>query len=218
MAAFSKELALACSSALSHLRHRLFWYLLALLLVAASALLLLPHDAAWSQSQRALDPTWTPLARKLSFWGDYLTGTVPVAALLFLMGRLLSRPAWKRAALACLLAASLAGLSANVLCFTLGRPRPCTSLPDGFYGPSHFGKYDYRSFPSGHSATSFGTATAVAVALPELGLPCLIFAGGVAWSRVELGRHFPSDVFVGAALGIAFGIAFGSGARSGARR
>ena len=128
------------------------------------------------------------------------------------MGYLYKKAAWRHAAIACILAASIAGICANTLSFGVGRPRPSTGKPDGIYGP----RYDYnsyRSFPSGHAATSFGTATALAVTLPPVGIPCLIFAGSVGWSRMELERHYPTDVLVGACFGIAFGIAFGKAAR-----
>jgi undecaprenyl-diphosphatase len=85
----------------------------------------------------------------------------------------------------------------------IGRTRPCYALHAGAWctPPTD------PSFPSGHAAGSM----AVAVTLgrrSKAALPLLLAAIGVAWSRVVLGVHFPSDVVAGATLGaaIAWGI------------
>lgn len=67
---------------------------------------------------------------------------------------------------------------------------------------------DDQGFPSAHSA---GTAC-VAVILwdrygPSAGIPAAAVAGFTALSRVTLGKHYPSDVIAGAAIGISFGLA-----------
>lgn len=63
------------------------------------------------------------------------------------------------------------------------------------------------SFPSGHSASAFAFAVAASRELPEAGPVLLPLAAGVAYSRVYLGVHYPSDVIAGAAIGTAFGLA-----------
>ncbi|MEW6366271.1 MAG: phosphatase PAP2 family protein [Acidobacteriota bacterium] len=60
---------------------------------------------------------------------------------------------------------------------------------------------DY-SFPSGHAATTFMFATVVHHYYGyKLSVPAYVFAGLVSWSRVELGKHYLSDVIFGATLG-----------------
>ena len=61
------------------------------------------------------------------------------------------------------------------------------------------------SFPSGHSATAFAAATAVAILCPRLRPYVLALAAGVALSRVYLRVHFPLDVLAGGLLGAGLG-------------
>lgn len=62
-----------------------------------------------------------------------------------------------------------------------------------------------HSFPSGHSASSFAGATALAFFYPKAAPLLYTVATGVAVSRVHLGVHFPSDTAVGGAVGIGIG-------------
>ena len=60
---------------------------------------------------------------------------------------------------------------------------------------------DKFSFPSGHSSGAFLLATSLCLVF---GSPCaatLLWATGVALSRVLLGVHFPGDTLAGALMG-----------------
>jgi len=62
------------------------------------------------------------------------------------------------------------------------------------------------SFPSGHAATTFASATVLQRNLGwKVGVPAYVVASYVAASRIQVRRHFLSDVTFGAALGIAAG-------------
>ncbi len=63
------------------------------------------------------------------------------------------------------------------------------------------------SFPSGHSAASFATATAIFIKSRRLGILCLIAAFIIAFSRLYFFVHFPTDVLVGSLLGAVGAIA-----------
>lgn len=65
---------------------------------------------------------------------------------------------------------------------------------------------DY-SFPSGHTTASFTAATVIFLHDKRLGIPAYIIAVAVAFSRMYLYVHFPTDILVGAILGT--GIAIG---------
>lgn len=65
-----------------------------------------------------------------------------------------------------------------------------------------------RSFPSGHSATSFAFAAVVAHRYPQnkwVKWGAYALATGVSLSRYPAKKHFPSDILVGATLGYVTG-------------
>jgi len=61
------------------------------------------------------------------------------------------------------------------------------------------------SFPSGHTASSFAAAMALATFYPNATPLVFTLAALVGASRVHLGHHFPSDVTAGALIGIGMG-------------
>jgi undecaprenyl-diphosphatase len=79
------------------------------------------------------------------------------------------------------------------------------------------------SFPSGHAATSFAGAVILAFLVGRVVPALLILAAAIAFSRVYVGVHYPSDVLAGAALGAAVSLALAGALRlrrrpSGGRR
>lgn len=81
------------------------------------------------------------------------------------------------------------------------------------YQLAHFGRvipllidaqHDF-SFPSGHTLASFEAATALTLSNRKLGIPALILACLIAFSRLYLYVHYPTDVLFSIGMGIAFG-------------
>jgi decaprenylphosphoryl-5-phosphoribose phosphatase len=104
------------------------------------------------------------------------------------------RRRWVRAT-ACVGAAYLISTSIKI---AIGRRRPVVEdLPHLMVTPTGL------SFPSSHSTSSFAAAQAFGRLLPRA--PLLGAAVAMAFSRLYLGVHYPSDVAAGAALGTVIG-------------
>ena len=80
------------------------------------------------------------------------------------------------------------------------------------YQLEHFGKtiqllvstpHDF-SFPSGHTIASFEAATAICIHNKKWGIPALVLACLIAFSRLYLYVHYPTDVLASVVLGIGF--------------
>jgi membrane-associated phospholipid phosphatase len=75
--------------------------------------------------------------------------------------------------------------------------------------PNH--RDDPKSFPSAHTSAAFSSSTLSnrnidSLALPKttrvsLKITNLALAASIGWARVESGKHYPTDVLAGAALG-----------------
>ncbi len=87
----------------------------------------------------------------------------------------------------------------SALKYSINRDRPFETYPDILKKA----KAGSPSFPSGHTSSAFATATSLSLAYPEwyVIVPSFAYAGTVAYSRMHLGVHYPSDVAAGAVIG-----------------
>lgn len=134
----------------------------------------------------------------------------------FLLGLVIYRYK-KKAILIVVLMAGLIGAAdqtSQFFKYGVERYRPCrtesTHLPIPHIVENHCGgKY---GFFSAHSSNSFAIAMFVGcLLLPFYGKArsyLLLWAGIVAYSRIYLGVHYPSDIFVGALFGMLYGWLF----------
>lgn len=82
----------------------------------------------------------------------------------------------------------------------IARPRPCHLFPEV---PLLISRPDSFSFPSGHTASSF-TAAVMLTLRHKKAWPTLLLAALIAFSRVFLFVHYPTDILAGALLGTMF--------------
>lgn len=90
-------------------------------------------------------------------------------------------------------------LGEGILKALVKRPRPYTVFPEI---TMYVDKLSSYSFPSGHSMSSFACAATLVRFHRPWGIAALVFATLMAFSRVYLFMHWPSDVLCGALLGI----------------
>ena len=84
-----------------------------------------------------------------------------------------------------------------------GRIRPFHVFTDVtllIKGPTGF------SFPSGHTMTSFASATVIFLKNKRWGIWAITLASLIAFSRMYLFVHYPSDIVVGLIIGITIGL------------
>lgn len=109
---------------------------------------------------------------------------------------------WTRVFLAMLAAGALAGIAAYALKYTTGRVRPYVLVEKTWTGLTKH--QNFHSFPSGHTATSFGFFALLFFVNWRIALLCLPLPIFVGFTRIFLGAHYFSDVVAAALLGVLF--------------
>lgn len=101
-----------------------------------------------------------------------------------------------------LMAIALMALVVNVTIKPMvGRIRPFDVYPIDLLVKA---PHDY-SFPSGHTAVSFAAAYVLGESYPKFKLPVYLLASLIAFSRLVLFVHYPTDVLGGLVIGVMCG-------------
>lgn len=134
-------------------------------------------------------------ARFASAWLPKISAVI--VALAFWRGS----PALRRTLVMLLLSMALAWCIARLIRWGFPSPRP-VQLNMGMQWIQHGGR---ASFPSLHACGAFALAQAISLGCTRHSRPLVILAWSaalsIAWSRVHLGVHFPSDIIAGAVIG-----------------
>lgn len=137
-----------------------------------------------------------------------LSNTLPLSALptagFFVASRATSDPAARallghdaaEAAISFLLTAA----TTSAVKYLVRRPRPYQQYPADLLCLQ---PVPTASFPSGHTSFAFSAATTLTIRCPRwyVATPAYLWAASVAFSRLYIGAHYPSDVLAGAILG-----------------
>lgn len=121
------------------------------------------------------------------------------AAVIFLINK-----KYRRTGIELVFGLASSAITGNILLKNLAaRDRPCwiKELPNMLISVP----LDY-SFPSGHTMSSFAAAVIIMRSNKKAGCPAMLLAVLIAFSRLYLYVHFPSDVLAGALLGTLIGL------------
>ena len=144
----------------------------------------------------------------LSLAGSYSLIWLVIAA------ALLARKTTRQAGVAAVSAVALAEAIIALLKPIFMRPRPFLVDPSVTLIINSPGDW---SFPSGHAAAACACAVAIAVTLGarrwRIWLPIIALAALMAFSRLYLFVHWPTDVLAGAVLGVSVGMVVAVGTR-----
>jgi len=120
-------------------------------------------------------------------------------------GLAVTGPAGRRAAVRGLLAIGVASAVVNLGVKSVSARRRPDRAGAGVPSERYVEMPSSTSFPSGHSASAFAFATAISRDNPWLAIAIQFVAGGVAYSRVHTGVHYPGDTVAGALIGAGTG-------------
>jgi undecaprenyl-diphosphatase len=128
-------------------------------------------------------------------------GNASVTIVVCLAISLLGNTSMKEAGIEALFALATSHLMVQVLKRLVHRERPIEVMADinVFNVP-----IDFYSFPSGHTTAIFAVTTVFMLYRHVLAVPLMILGVAVGLSRMYVGVHYPTDVFIGMFIGILF--------------
>ncbi|MBB6215949.1 undecaprenyl-diphosphatase [Anaerosolibacter carboniphilus] len=125
--------------------------------------------------------------------------TITISLILALLGKgPLKIAGWQ-----CLATLATSHILVHYLKKVFTRPRPFLNLSDIHTFNTRL--YDY-SFPSGHTTAAFSIGLTLSILFPMIAPVFITLAVLIGMSRVYLGVHYPTDVFVGMMIGTFFSV------------
>ncbi len=153
----------------------------------------------WSQSNRNTsgDDFWNAFSR----FGEPLI-LMGVSGGFYLAGEIVGSTGMRKTALLSIESLLISSTVLYALKWTVGRARPYTEEGKHSFRPFSTSS-DYHSFPSGHTTAAFSVASVIAHHNDSLLVDVISYSAAtlVALARPFQDKHWPSDVFFGAALG-----------------
>ena len=119
------------------------------------------------------------------------------------IGLIARRPDMIRGGLRMLAAHAAATFVKSAIKASIDRTRPEKAMEDGNarFEPGQSDDHDQTSFPSGHTAGAVAVARAASRDIDGAGGPAALISGAVAVAQPVNGKHYLSDLVVGAAVG-----------------
>ncbi|KXG76470.1 phosphatase PAP2 family protein [Thermotalea metallivorans] len=130
--------------------------------------------------------------------GAFFTVTTSLILICFGKG-IINMAGWQ-----CLTALATSHIVVHYLKKIFARPRPFLNITNIHTFKNHL--YDY-SFPSGHTTAAFAMAFTLSIFFSPWTPLFITLAILVGLSRIYLGVHYPTDVFMGMIIGIVFSVA-----------
>lgn len=142
--------------------------------------------------------------RSVSRWGDWPSHVIAGAACAGIAYARGNRR-WCKIFVAMVVACAIAGLATRIIKMAAGRSRPSVQVDVGWNGPSLSSKY--HAFPSGHTAASTAFFATLGFVSWRAGAALAVIPLLIAFSRVYVRAHYPSDVVGAALIGVAVALA-----------
>ncbi len=155
------------------------------------------HVVSQIQQLIIVSPMWIEIAIFFARW--FIFVYIILAFVLWRARKTSSRHAVFEAAWAALMSI----LITTLIALFIHRARPFLAPFDPAFPITHFIPPPFNtSFPSGHTAVSTAIAAAMFYVNRRVGILAFVCAALIAFSRVAVGVHYPSDLLGGIAVGL----------------